>query len=270
MKSLPQFTLGTFRHTDEAVLGRVVEAALENGNVGFDTAPSYGSQLILGRSLLNSGASRDEYFVSDKIDAWQMQQSSMDGKTVSQFIHEVLEQNGLEYYDLLYTHWPIMEYIDNTLEHLYALREEGTIRQIGICNVNVRILDELKAKGFKPDVIQQEIHPLTTEQELTNICRERDIDLVAYTPTGRLVELIVNDKHLLGITEKYDKSITQIINHWHIQHGRKLAFMTTKPSRIDENTDIFDFELTNNEMSQIDSINQDCNMFVHSTGAPGF
>jgi len=261
----PCFYLGTSRHRDNRVLREVVMATLKRGDIGFDTAPSYKTQRPLFQALLESGYKRADYFISDKIDAWQMQDTN---GGITPFVDEMLA-TGIDYYDLLLIHWPINEYLAKTWESFIRLKQAGKVRHIGICNARERHLKMCSDVGMTPEFLQSEIHPLRTHIPMIRFCRNLKMQIVAHTPTGRLVSEITNTQTVKELCEKYGKTATQIILRWHLQKNISPVFMTTKSERIAENTDVFDFSLADDEMLAIDRLDRDCCRCLESGGAPG-
>ena len=268
---IPQIILGTFQNKRYEDLLGVVDAAISNGCMAFDTAPSYGTEIDLGRALHTCmekyGMKRNELYVSDKVDAWQMIKHKGD---VRPFVLDAVRKMDMEYMDIVWIHWPIEEYLDNTWKSLTVLKEEGLVKEIGICNVRVRHLQRLNEKGCLPKFIQIERHPLRTCNAEMEYCNDNNIMVFDYSPICRMHPDLRNSDVLKSISEKYGKNIGQVILRWHVDTGAVPIFMSKKPSRVKENLDIFDFSLTEKEMEIITSLNKNYKIFLESWGCPGF
>ena len=153
----PSIVLGTFQNNNYQDLLNVVEAAFEKGCTAFDTAPSYGTETDLGKAIASCMSKyhidRENVFVSDKVDAWQMIQGRGD---VRKYINEALDKMNLYYFDIVWVHWPISEFVEPTWKSLLDLQERKVVRNIGICNVRVRHLEEMESKSILPKFIQIE------------------------------------------------------------------------------------------------------------------
>lgn len=267
----PQIILGTFQNKRYEDLLGVVDAAINNGCTAFDTAPSYGTETDLGRALKacmdKYGIKRTDLYVSDKVDAWQMIKHKGD---VRCFVTDAIRKMDVEYMDIVWIHWPIEEYLYKTWESLSQMKDEGLIREIGICNVRVRHLQKLNEKGCLPRYIQIERHPLRTCNAEIEYCKENDIKVFDYSPICRMHPDLRNSDILKKISQKYGKNIGQVILRWHIDTGATPIFMSKKPSRVKENIDIFDFSLSNDEIEIITSMDKNYKIFLESWGCPGF
>lgn len=154
--SIPSLFLGTYQNSSN--LSKVIETAFEEGVYGFDTAPSYGTEGILGRCIRNNLSKyqieRNKIWVSDKIDSWQMHATKGE---VEKYVKQALNLMQLDYFDILYVHWPQPEYLIKTWETFIRIKERGLVKYIGLCNVHKRHVDTvLSQTGIKPDYIQIE------------------------------------------------------------------------------------------------------------------
>lgn len=268
---IPKILFGTFQTGDIDVLRNAIRASLDAGIYGFDTAPSYGTEEQLGKILYGFAQSyklqREHYFLSDKIDAWQMEAGL---GNVESYVLSALKKMNLSYFDILFIHWPIPEYLDETWKCMLKLKECGLTKEIGICNVRVRHLKEMTERGIQPLFIQIERHPLRTCKEEMEYCKEHGIQVFAYSPLCRMHPELRNSKLLKVLSEKYNKNIGQIILRWQIDTGAVPVFMSQKPNRIISNFDIFDFTLSSGEIGEIETLNQNYKIFLESWGCPGF
>ena len=264
--------MGTFQNNDFDLLLNNVQFGIQNGVFGFDTAPSYKTEAILGKSLktlITKGiVKREDLFVSNKIDAWQMQEGN--GK-VCIYVKDALKKMQLSYFDLLLIHWPIAEYLYPTFRSLLEMKEEGFIRNIGVCNVRLGHLKRIESNvGILPDFIQNEIHPLYNCDEVVNWCHEKHINIMAYSPLCRMNTKILNSPTLKELSIKYNKTIGQIVLRWHLEREIIPVFMTHNPKRIAENTAIKDFSLDKNDVERINAMNENYKIFLESNGCPAY
>lgn len=230
---------------------RAVSAALEAGYRLIDTASVYGNEAAVGRAIAASGIPREELFVTTKVaNADQGYNSSKEAAAAS------LERLGLDYVDMYMIHWPAAQlgkYMD-TYGAMQILVQEGLMRSIGVCN----FLEEHLATIFdltytNPAVNQIELHPLLNQAELRAVDAERGIVTEAYSPLG--VGKLVQDPTLVSIAQAHGKSPAQVAIRWSIQLGNVVIPRSGNPERIKENIDVFDFELTDDEMASINALN---------------
>lgn len=270
-QKIPSLILGTFQHRDPSLLEKVVEACFAQGILAFDTAPSYGTEHLLGALLADrlaqTGKERREIFVSTKIDAWQMQESN--GR-VDGFVDLVLGKMGLDYLDQLLIHWPIPEFLEETWKSFVRIRDSGKVRMIGVSNVRKRHLLRIMSVGEAPAIVQNERHPLRTDSEVRCFCRDNGIAYQAYSPLGQMMPKIRESKYLQSLAAKYGRNIAQIVMRWHLDTGSLPVFMTTKPQRVPEVRQVLDFTLSSDDLAGIDAMNEDHKLFLESIGCPGF
>lgn len=185
----PQIILGTTKSKSYDELFKVIDTAVANGCYAFDTAPSYKSELDLGRAIAQTsdlyGVERKSYHIVDKIDAWQMQDSN---GNIEHYVVDILRKMGLEYFDTLLVHWPIPEYIDQTWRAFERLYNDGIVRQIGIANVKKRHLLRYMEYNIPPQVIQIERHPLNTCDWEVDFCKKEGIHVQAYSSLCKMDE----------------------------------------------------------------------------------
>ncbi|MBQ4344400.1 MAG: aldo/keto reductase [Muribaculaceae bacterium] len=271
MNLTPPIFIGTFRHSDELVLQEIIKKSLDCGIYGFDTSPSYNTEVSLSK-ILNSELScrkikREDIWISDKIDWWQMYNTN---GVISKYVEIALQKMGINYLDILHIHWPFPQYLKKTWITFKELKDSGLVKNISLSNVRVRHIKELiDSTSIKPDFIQIECHPLRTCKEELTYCKSHDIKVQAYSPVCQMRNEIKEDIGISEISKNHNKTINQIILKWHIQNGIIPIFMTSKIHRVQENCDIFNFNLTKNEMEYIDSLNQNYKIFVESICCPG-
>lgn len=268
---IPQLLLGTFRNTNYEDLLKVVRASVEIGFTGFDTAPSYKSETALGHAIAEVskiyGLNRQEFFISDKIDAWQMQEGDGD---IRPFVEDAINKMRIDYLDLLLIHWPVPEYMDNTWKCFEKLYTSGIVKNIGIYNLRLRHLKKYIKYDIPPQYLQIERHPLRTCEEEIAFCVEHGIKVMSYSPICQMDDRLKNNKVLEEMADKYGKNIGQVILRWQLDTGCIPVFMSKKPERVKSNFNIFDFKLTPEDIEYISSLNQNYKIFLESWGCLGF
>ena len=247
---MPWFGLGVFESKEGSEVEQAIQWALDLGYRSIDTASIYGNETGVGRALKNSGVPREDIFLTTKI--WNTDQGYE--STLNAF-EESLNRLDVDYLDLYLVHWPVKgKYKESwrALEHLY---NEQRVRSIGVSNFLVHHLkDLLSACQIKPMVNQVEFHPRLFQPTLMDFCCSEGIQLEAWSPImrGKVMEIPV----LVEIAEKYGKSPVQITLRWDLQHQVVTIPKSAKQERIAANADIFDFELSKDEMAVIDQLDR--------------
>ena len=267
--TMPKAVLGSFNVSDQSVIDDMVKTAISAGITGFDTSPSYGSERILGNALLHAGVPREQVFLSDKIDGWQMYRGN---GCIEHYVEKSMKDLNTDYLDLLLIHWPFPEYLESTWKSFEQLYEQGIVHSIGLCNMNTRTYKDFLRKDVKilPHVVQIELSPLRTANSDLALFLEAGIVVEAYSPLGRMVQEIRNNSVLLELSKKYGRSIAQIILRWHIERNVVPVFTSTKPSRIRENVEMFGFSLEKSDVDKITALDQNYKIFPESYGCPGY
>ncbi len=265
------FGTGASSCKDYAGLAPVVQAALESGIRGFDTAPSYGTEKILGKCLGDAmaaqGLCREAIFVQTKVDAWQMMAEAGE---IRGYVTGIMEQMGLTYLDALLVHWPVPEYLDKTWQVFRQLREAGLVRHIGICNLRLRQLRQVSAWEERPEILQIERNPLRTCQKETAFCREAGMTVQSCSPQSKFRPAIRTSPVQAVMAHRRAKSVGQVVMRWHMDTGAVPIFTSQKPSRVREYAALSDFSLTEQEIGDIDSMNRDYKMYLEACSCPGF
>lgn len=247
---MPQFGLGVYKVEDGQEVVATVKHALDLGYRLIDTAALYENEDGVGKAIKESGIAREELFITTKV--WNSEQGYE--STLAAF-EESMAKLDLDYLDLYLIHWPVKgKYLETwrALEHLY---EKGKVKAIGVSNFQIHHLqDLLKHATVKPTVNQVELHPHLSQVELRKYCLEQNIKVEAWAPIAR--GNLIGDKTLQTIGEKYGKTTTQVILRWHLQNGVIIIPKSVQPARLKENAEIFDFELNEGEMAQIDHLNK--------------
>lgn len=252
-------------------LFEVIRGGIEAGIRSFDTAPSYHSEKMLG-SILGKcmdiyQIEREELYIQTKIDAWQMQKSNGD---VEEYILSSLRDMELSYLDAVLIHWPIPEYLDHTLKSLENAKAKGLIRHIGVCNVRKRHLSGIIQNGIYPEMIQIERNPLRVCKDEMKFCQDNNLVVQSYSPLCKMNPKLRDSQLLIELANKYSKSVGQIILRWHIDTGAIPIFTSTKPSRVREYANIFDFSLSEEDIEKISLLDENFKMYLESWLCPGF
>jgi len=246
---MPWFGLGVYKTQEGPEVENAVAAALEAGYRLIDTAALYGNETGVGNAIRASGIRREEVFVTTKV--WNSDQGY--DETLRAF-EASLARLGFDYVDLYLVHWPVKGKYKDTWRALERLYKEGLTRAIGVSNFHIHHLEDLMSScEVKPAVNQVECHPLLTQTELRKFCREQNIAFQAWAPImkGQL-DLPV----LTELAAKYGKTPAQIVLRWDLQSDILTIPKSIRPERIRENANIFDFELSDEDMARIDALNQ--------------
>lgn len=230
----------------------IYQYALEKGCHLFDTSSSYSrNEDILGDVLLKR-KERDNAFLMVKISNREQREGN-----IAKAVDTALTRLHTDHLDLLMLHWPQTEtYVDSWLQ-LEKLYKAGKTRALGVSNFHEHHLDALaEAATVVPAVNQIEVHPLFTQKPLIECCKTRGIQVVSYSPLGRMHDVLIKARPLRMLAKKYRKSVPQIILRWNIQLGIVPIPCTTSPAHFDEFMNIFDFALTLEEIAQIDALNE--------------
>lgn len=261
--TLPQIGFGVYQTPPEETMV-AVQAALEVGYRHIDTAAAYGNEKGVGEALRRSGFDRSDVFVETKV--WVTDYGY--DQTLHAF-EKASAKLGLEQIDLLILHQANPTEFDKTIASYKALETllaDGKLRAIGVSNfLPVRLERLLNETEVVPTVNQIEVHPYTQQRELQDFNRAHGILTQAWSPIGGLRTYSNGDTPLtnptiVAIGEAYGKSPAQVMLRWHIQEGRQVIPKSVKPARIAENFDVFDFELSGDELAAIDALEQGMTM----------
>ena len=250
--TIPQIGLGVWQAENGAQTQEAVEAALKAGYRHIDTAAVYRNEESVGEGIRVSGIPREELFITTKL--WNSDQGT--GK-VRAALETSLNKLGLDYIDLYLIHWPTpaRDLIVETWKEFEAIKTEGLIRSIGVSNFRLEDLERLKAEGLSTPVLNQiELHPRLLQKELREYALANDIRIESWSPIGGSRGNILEDDILKAIATKHTKTPAQIVIRWHIQHGLIVIPKSVRSARISENFDVFDFELSTEEMQTIDDM----------------
>lgn len=256
---IPSIGFGTYKSGDNNETAEIVKYALESGYRQIDTASFYGNEVGIGNAIKESKVKREDIFLVTKL--WNDDHGY--DKTIEAF-NNSLKRLQVEYLDLYLIHWP-NKLNAETWRAFEDLYKAGKVKAIGVCNFKIGHLEELKKTAkIMPMVNQVEVHPQSSKNEMLNYCIENNIQLIAWSPIMR-GKLFTNEL-MLNLSEKYQKSVAQVILRWHIQRGVIPIPKSSNKTRIKENLNVFDFEISNEDMKSIYMLNEGNNASI--TGVP--
>ena len=245
---IPQFGIGVFLIDGEDNTEKAVLEALKMGYRHIDTAHAYFNERGVGAAVRKSGIPRNEIFVTSKL--WPTEYG--EGLTYNAVI-KMLKRLGLDYIDMVLLHHPMKDYV-GAWKDLEKLNKEGKVKCIGISNFDRnydKLHELLKNATIKPAVCQSECNPFNTLQKLRKELDPYKTVIEAYYPIGHGDKGLINHEVFTKLGKKYGKTNVQIILRWHIQYGNIAIPKSSNPTHLKENFDIFDFELTKDEMEEI-------------------
>lgn len=258
---MPAIGLGVFQSSPEQTPA-AVEAALESGYRHIDTAAAYGNEREVGAGIRNSGVDRSEVFIETKV--W------VSDYGYDQTLHawdKAAGKLGVDYLDLFILHQPAPDRFEKTIAAYKALERllaDGRVRAIGVSNFMAHHLKELlDSTDVVPAVNQIELHPYFTQQAVQAADAQHGILTQGWSPIGGITfypgwgearRNVMEDPTIAGTARAHGKSPAQVMLRWHLQQGRSAIPKSTNPARIAENFDIFDFELSAEELAAIDAL----------------
>ncbi|MFL0363283.1 aldo/keto reductase [Pseudobacillus sp. 179-B 2D1 NHS] len=250
--AIPQVGLGVYKMTDEAEANFAIQSALRMGYRLIDTAAIYENEQIVGQAIKESGVNREEVFLTTKV--WNSDQGY--DETLKAF-DTSLNKLQTNYLDLYLIHWPgkSKEKYRETWRALEQLYSEGAVKAIGVCNFQVHHLEGLLAVCNEvPAINQIENHPYLTQEKVRKYCQEKNIMVEAWSPIAR--NRLANEPTLNHIAKKHNKSVSQIILRWHLQNGTVVIPKSIHAERMKENSELFDFQLSLEDMKNINALNK--------------
>lgn len=259
--TMPALGLGVFQSPPEQTTA-AVEAALATGYRHIDTAAAYGNEREVGEGIRNSGLDRSEVFIETKV--WV---SDYGYEQTRHAWEKATAKLGVDYLDLLILHQPAPDRFDKVIaayKALESLLAEGKVRAIGVSNFMPHHLKQLlAATDIVPALNQVELHPYFIQRDVQEADAEHGILTQAWSPIGGITfypgwgearRNVMEDPTIADVARKHGKSPAQVMLRWHLQQGRSAIPKSTNPARIAENFDVFDFELSPEELAAIDAL----------------
>ena len=247
---IPQLGFGVYKIKGDELAEKCVADALKVGYRHIDTAHYYENERGVGAAIKKSGIPREQIWVTSKV--WVKEFGS--GKTTVA-VEKMLKRLDLEYIDLVLLHYPFNDYM-GAYQELEKEYEKGHIKNIGISNFEDNKFEDLYNKvKIKPVLNQIELHPYFQQREIRKKMEELNCKTEGWAPLGQGTKHLFGESVIKKAAEKYKKTAAQIILRWHIQKGFITIPKSCNPERIKENFEIFDFELTEDEMKNIDELN---------------
>ena len=249
---MPVIGLGVWQAADGEEVKQAIAWALQTGYRLIDTAKIYGNEEGVGSAITEASVSREDIFLTTKL--WNTDQGY---ESALHAIDQSLARLKQEYVDLYLVHWPSED--KNTRQESWKAMEEiraaGKAKAVGVSNYTIEHLEEMKNyTNIMPEVNQVEFHPFKYDARLLNYCREHNIVLEAYSPLARGLKL--HDPRIGAIAGKYGKTNAQVLIRWSLQHGCVVIPKSVHKERIQENLDVFDFELALEDMDALDALNE--------------
>ncbi|MFC2037239.1 aldo/keto reductase [Chloroflexota bacterium] len=247
---MPWLGLGVHRVSDGQEVEQAVRNALEIGYRSIDTASVYGNERGVGEAMRESGVPREDIFLTTKV--WNDAQRE---RRVLAAFEESLERLGTDYVDLYLVHWPVVGRSQETWQVMEEIYQSGRAKAIGVSNYLVHHLDDLLPNTQTvPTVNQIEFHPCLVQPDLLAYCQDHKIQVQAWSPL--MVGQILSEPAVQKLAEKHQKTPAQIVLRWDLQHQVVTIPKSVHANRLAENTQIFDFELSEADMNTLDALDE--------------
>ncbi|NGX34097.1 MAG: 2,5-diketo-D-gluconic acid reductase A [Candidatus Anoxychlamydiales bacterium] len=245
---IPMIGMGTWQQTEKDNCINAIKYALKVGYRHIDTADIYGNHTLVKDAI--KGFSREKLFITTKL--WR---DFLDPKLVESQCDKALMELDLDYLDLYLVHWPDRtKPLAEISYEMSKLKEKGKVKSIGVCNYTINHLQELINQGIKIAINQVEYHPFLNQESLLTFCNRHSISLIAYSPIAR--GQVFQDPDILQLSKKYSKTPGQVTLKWMIQKDIVVIPKATSEKHIKDNFEIFDFEISLDDMKKIDEIHK--------------
>lgn len=247
---IPYVGLGVYKMEDKEEAVHAIETAIKVGYRSIDTAWFYQNEDAVGEAVRNAAIPREQLFITTKV--WNDHQGY--DSTLKVFENS-LQNLQMDYVDLYLIHWPVKgKYLD-TWKALERLYDEGVVKAIGVSNFQTHHLEDIFThRNEKPVINQVELHPRLSQEPLRAFCQKHQIAVEAWSPLARA--RFLQDPTINEVAKKYGKSPAQVILRWHLQNEVIIIPKSVTPARIKENADLFDFELSADDMDKINKLNK--------------
>jgi len=251
--TIPQLGFGVFQVPPDQTAKTVLNA-LEVGYRHIDTAQMYANEAGVGEAIATSGIPRDDLYVTTKLNNGFHRPDD-----ARRSLDESLARLGLDQVDLFLIHWPLPTRYDGdyvtTWRTMAEFVEDGRARSVGVSNFEPAHLDRIISEtGVVPVLNQVEVHPFFGNEEVRAACARHDVAVEAWAPIAR--GKVNDDDTITGIADRLGRTPAQVALRWHIQRGDIVFPKTVNPERMRENFDIFDFELSDDDMSTITALDR--------------
>ena len=246
---MPWLGLGVWQVEDGSEVISSVKVAIKAGYRSIDTAAAYGNEEGVGKAIKESGIAREELFITTKL-----ANDNHGYENTLKAFEDSRRRLGMEYLDLYLIHWPGKDKYKETWRAFETLYKQGLIKAIGVSNFQIHHIENLMdGASIVPAVNQVELHPLLLQKELRSFCKKHKIQLEAWSP---LIHGNMDIPALVEIGKRHGKSPAQVILRWDLQNEVVTIPKSVHENRIIENKDIFDFELSADEMAKIEALNR--------------
>jgi len=246
---MPLLGLGTYLAKSGDETYNAVRYAIDAGYRHIDTAEGYRNESSVGKAIKDSGVKRENIFITTKL--WNENQRQ---GTQYKAFEESLRQLGVDYIDLYLIHWPVKGKFIETWKVFEKIYKEGRAKAVGVSNFHVHHLEDVfGVSDLVPAVNQVECHPWLTQVELADYCMKKGILFEPYSPLG--AGQLINNEKLVSIAKRYNKTAAQLILKWVLQRGFATIPKSVHKDRIVENSQIFDFTITDADMAEIFKLN---------------
>jgi 2,5-diketo-D-gluconate reductase A len=250
-RSIPQLGLGVWQ-VDPQITARVVRDAIEVGFRSIDTAEGYDNEEGVGEGIKSAGIPREQLFITSKL-----RNGGHARDQALKSFDDTMKALQLDWLDMFLIHWPVPgqdKYVE-AWKTLIELQQQGRIKSIGVSNFNQDHLERIiNETGVVPVVDQIELHPYFTQTDKRGYLKSKNIHIESYSPLGS--GAVLKDQTIKKIGEAKGRTIAQVIVRWHIQQGDIVIPKTTHKDRMMENFDVFDFELSADEMKSISALDK--------------
>lgn len=247
---MPYFGLGVFKVNDGDEVINSIHCALEAGYRHVDTAALYANEQGVGKAINEHSVHRDDVFVTSKV--WN---SDQDYESTLRAFDKTMAKLNFEYLDLYLVHWPVANKFKETWRALEKIYRDGRVKAIGVSNFLQHHLEDLMGSAeIMPMVNQMEFHPRLVQQELIDFCHQNKIQYEAWSPfrMGEIFKVTELDE----IAKKYNKTVAQLVLRWDLQKGVITIPKSAKKDRIIANADIFNFEISQDDIALIDALDR--------------
>lgn len=260
--AMPRLGLGVYQIGRGDPTRRAVRWALQAGYRLIDTAALYGNEREVGEAIGESGLSRSDVFVTTKL--WN---SDHGYRATLRAFQQSLARLGLEYVDLYLIHWPVPELRAESWRAMEELYDSGLCRAIGVSNYTIAHLQQvLDSARHRPVVNQVELSPFLTQPDLRSFCQAHHIHVQAYSPLAKGRRM--DHRLLRRLAATYNRAPAQLMLRWALQHGLSVIPKSSRYERIEQNAQVFDFELAEKDMALLDDLNEELRLAWDPTTVP--